>query len=65
MSYLAQSENMNDADFCRQKEAEYSAKARATKNLVVKSAYDSAAREYAYRARLIDSARLAESKKAM
>jgi hypothetical protein len=58
MSYLAQDEKIRDADFCRQKEAEYSAKARATNNLAIKSAYEAAAREYAHRARLIDSATL-------
>jgi hypothetical protein len=59
MPYLARAKDMNDADFCRQKEAEYFAKARATNNLAIKSAYEAAAREYAYRAGLI------ESKKAM
>jgi hypothetical protein len=55
MVYLARPEDMNDADFCRQKEAEYLAKARATNNLAIKSAYKAAAREYAFRAGLIKS----------
>lgn len=55
MPYLGRSEDMHDADYCREKEAEYSAKARATNNVAVKSAYEAAAREYAYRAQLIDS----------
>ena len=55
MPYLARAEDMHDADFCRQKEVEYSAKAGATNNLAIKSAYEAAAREYAYRAGLIDS----------
>jgi hypothetical protein len=55
MPYLARAEDMHDADFCHQKEAVYSAKARATNDRAVKAAYEAAAREYAYRAALIDS----------
>lgn len=55
MPYLARAEEMQDADFCRRKEIEYSAKARATNDRAVKSAYKAAAREYAYRAALINS----------
>ena len=55
MPYLAPTGDMEDADFCRQKEVEYSDKARATNDRAVKSAYEAAAREYAYRAVLIDS----------
>jgi hypothetical protein len=57
MPYLARAEDMHDADFCRQKEVEYSAKARATNDRTVKSAYEAAAREYAYRAALMNSKR--------
>lgn len=40
---------MFDANFCRGKEAEYTAKAKSTTNPSLKSAYEAKAREYAYR----------------
>jgi len=50
---------INDAGFCRTKEAEYLAKARATNDKALKSAYEAAAREYSYRAIRIDSKKAA------
>jgi hypothetical protein len=55
MTYMARDEEMHNADFCRGKQADYSAKAKATTNPNLKSAYEATAREYAYRVRLIDS----------
>jgi hypothetical protein len=46
-------EKMFDADFCRQKEAEYYAKARAATDQKLKSTYEAAAREYAYRVKFL------------
>jgi hypothetical protein len=40
-----------DAEFCRRKEREYYAKARAASDPKLKAAYEAAAREYAWRAR--------------
>jgi hypothetical protein len=40
-----------DIDFCHRKEAEYYAKARAATDPGIKSAYEAAAREYAFRAK--------------
>ncbi len=40
-----------DAEFCRRKEREYYAKARAATDPKLKAAYEAAAREYALRAR--------------
>lgn len=45
---------MNDPQFCRGKEADYYAKAKAETNPRLKSAYEAAAREYAYRVRIIE-----------
>jgi hypothetical protein len=59
MPYLSRKNDAQNADNCRAKEAEYYAKARATNDRAIKSAYEAAAREYAYRVILI------ESKKAM
>ena len=59
MPYLAPPEDMDDADFCRRKEVEYSAKARSTNDRAVKSAYEAAAREYANRAALVNSKKAA------
>jgi hypothetical protein len=42
---------MRDAEFCRHKAREYDAKARAAADPKLKSAYEAAAREYAWRAR--------------
>lgn len=44
---------MFDPNFCREKEAEYSAKAKSTTNPSLKSAYEATAREYAYRLMVI------------
>lgn len=49
MTHLPRDEQMFDANFCRGKEAEYSAKAKSTTNPSLKSAYEATAREYAYR----------------
>jgi hypothetical protein len=57
MTYLARDENMQNTEFCRAKEVEYYAKSRATNNVALKSAYEAAAREYAYRAERIDAKR--------
>jgi len=48
-------DGVNDAGYCRAKEAEYAAKARATKDKALKSAYEAMARDYAYRQILISS----------
>lgn len=55
MVYLAKTDEMEDVGFCSAKEEEYAAKARATNNRAVKSAYEAAAREFAYRVKLIGS----------
>jgi hypothetical protein len=55
MTYLARDDDMEDAGYCVAKEAEYAAKARATNDKALKSAYESAAREYSYRLILISS----------
>jgi hypothetical protein len=47
-------DKMRDAGFCRNKEREYYAKARAAADPKLKSAYEAAAREYARRARQHD-----------
>jgi hypothetical protein len=52
-------EGLNDAGYCRAKEAEYAAKARVTKDKGPKSAYEAVAREYAYRLILISSKKAA------
>jgi hypothetical protein len=54
MAYLARDDAMQDVDFCRRKQADYAAKAAATNNVALKSAYEAAAREYAYRAELVE-----------
>ena len=52
-------DGVNDAGYCRAKEGEYAVKARATNNKALKSAYESVAREYSYRAILIGSKKAA------
>lgn len=59
MPYLSRDNDMLNSDYCRAKEAEYYAKAAATNDRAIKSAYEAAAREYAFRVTLI------ETKKAM
>jgi hypothetical protein len=54
-THVSQDGEMLDAGFCRRKEAEYYAKSRATTDPKLTSAYEAAAREYAYRVRLIGS----------
>ena len=55
MPYLSRHDDMQSADYCRAKEAEYYAKASATNDRAIKSAYEAAAREYAFRVTLIES----------
>jgi len=55
MPYLSNDDDSQDADYCRTKEAEYYVKARGTNNRAIKSAYEAAAREYAYRVMLIET----------
>ena len=55
MTYLPRDEEMQNADFCYGKEVDYYAKAKATPNLALRSAYEATAREFAYRVRLIGS----------
>jgi hypothetical protein len=50
---------VNDAGYCRAKEAEYTGKARATKDKALKSTYEAVAREYSYRVILISSKKAA------
>ena len=52
-------EGLNDAGYCRAKEAEYATKARVTKDKALKSAYEAVAREYAHRLILISSKKAA------
>ena len=61
MIYLDKDNNdgVNDAGYCRAKEAEYAAKARVSKDKALKSAYEAVAREYAYRVILISSKKAA------
>jgi hypothetical protein len=47
---MFQYDEMLDPDHCRRKAAEYAAKAKATPNAALKSAYEAAAREYHQRA---------------
>jgi hypothetical protein len=54
---LGKAKDMEDIEFCQAKEAEYAAKARATNDRAVKSAYEAAAREFAYRVKLMRSAK--------
>jgi hypothetical protein len=54
MAYLSRDEEMQNPDFCRRKQADYAAKADATNNVALKSAYEAAAREYGYRAELVE-----------
>ena len=58
MIYL-DDDGMNDADYCRAKEAEYVGRALATKDKALKAAYEAAAREYSYRVILINSKKAA------
>jgi hypothetical protein len=55
MPYLSRDNDMQNADYYRAKEAEYYAKARATNDRAIKSAYEAASREYSIRVILIDS----------
>ena len=59
MIYLSRDEDKQSADYFRAKQVEYDAKASGTNDRAIKSAYEAAAREYAFRVTLI------ESKKAM
>ena len=61
MIYLGKDndEGLNDASYCRAKEAEYAAKARASKDKGLKSAYEAVAREYAQRLILISAKKAA------
>lgn len=61
MTYLAKynDDDMNDPGYCLAKEAEYAAKARATNDRALKSAYEAAAREYAFRLLLVGSKKTA------
>ena len=54
MAYLSRDDEMKDPDFCRRKQADYAAKADATTNVALKSAYEAASREYAHRAALVE-----------
>ena len=56
MTYLARDDHMQDEDYCLQKEAEYAAKAETTSDAKLKPVYEAAAREYHYRAILLQSA---------
>jgi len=51
MTYLAKDkdDDLKDPAYCLAKQAEYTARANATNDRALKSAYESAAREYAYR----------------
>jgi hypothetical protein len=51
MPYLAKDkdDDLRDPDYCLAKQAEYAAKADGTKDKALKSAYESAAREYGFR----------------
>jgi hypothetical protein len=59
MTYLGKDNDMDDPGFCRAKEVEYAAKARAATDKALKSAYEAAAREYSYRLILIGSKKAA------
>lgn len=50
---MNQNEQMLDRDYCLRKEAEYRANARVATDPKIKLAYEAAAREFAYRARLL------------
>jgi hypothetical protein len=50
---MAMPDEMLDADRCRQKELEYSDKARASTTPALKSAYEATAREYHRRVELL------------
>jgi hypothetical protein len=54
MDYLSRDDEMQKPDFCRGKQADYAARAEATRNVALKSAYEAAAREYGYRAALAE-----------
>jgi hypothetical protein len=51
MTYLAKDkdDDLRDPTYCLAKQTEYAAKAAATKDRALKSAYEAAAREYAFR----------------
>jgi hypothetical protein len=55
MTYRPRDEHMSDPNFCRGKEEEYSAKAKAATSPGVKSAFEATAREYARRLTLIET----------
>jgi hypothetical protein len=50
-------DDMKKPDYCLAKEEEYAAKARATNDRALKSAYEAAAREYSFRLILANSKR--------
>ena len=52
---MAAYNEMLDLSHCVRKEAAFSAKAKAATDPLLRSTYEAAAREYAYRAALIDS----------
>jgi hypothetical protein len=54
-------EQMLDINFCLQKEAEYYAKARAVPDPKIKSTYEAAAREFAYRAKMLKEQKTAKT----
>ena len=50
---MIEDDKLHDVSFYLRKEVEYNAKARATSDPKIKSAYEAAEREYAYRALLL------------
>jgi hypothetical protein len=50
---MDQDEQMLDRNYCLRKEAEFRANARVATDPKIKLAYEAAAREFAYRARLL------------
>lgn len=55
MAYLSRDNDMQNADYCRTKQAEYYAKARGTNDRAIRSAYEAAAREYGFRVTLLEA----------
>ena len=55
---------MLDVEFCRRKQAEYYAKARAATDAKLRSAYEATAREYAHRVRELNLIRPVQKKTA-
>ena len=56
---MVEDEEIHDVSFCLRKEVEYNAKAHAATDPKIKSTYEAVAREYAYRARLLEEAKKA------